>query len=47
MVGSKIIDRALSLITKGELKKATTMMDTGSLWSCHAWIAAAFQNKLK
>ena len=25
MVGSKIIDRALSLITKGELKKATMM----------------------
>ena len=25
MVGSKIIDRAFSMITKGELKKATTM----------------------
>ena len=41
VVGSKIIDRTLSLITKGELEKMTMTWETGSLWSCHAWITAA------
>ena len=46
MVGSKIIDRALSLITKGEFEKAT-MMWRHSFGGWHVCIAAALPYKLK
>ena len=35
MVGSKIIDRAMRIITKGELAKATTVVMSGSLQLLH------------
>ena len=41
MVSSKIIDRALSIMTKEELAKATMM------WSCHVWVSAAIPHKLE
>ena len=47
MVGSKIIDRALSLITKGGPKKATMTWRQAYLWGCHVWITAAVPYKLK
>ena len=41
VVGSKIMDRAMSLMTKGELAKAS------SFWSCPVWVTAATLHKLK
>ena len=40
MVGMKIIDKALSLMTVRELAKATTTMETGPLWGTHVRVAA-------
>ena len=47
LVGSKIIDRALSLMTKGELAKVTMTVEATSFWSCHVWVTAAIPHKLK
>ena len=40
MVGTKIIDKALSLMTMGELAKATHDMETGPLWGSHVRVIA-------
>ena len=40
VVGSKIIDKALSLLTVGGTCKGYHHMETGSLWSNHVGVAA-------
>ena len=47
MVGSKIIDRTMTLMTKGELTKVTTMWRQAHFGSCHIWVTAATPHKLK
>ena len=46
VVGFKIIDRPLSLMTKGELTKAT-MTWREALQSCHVWVASTNLHKLR
>ena len=41
MVGSKIIDRAMGMITKGELEEGNCDLETGPLWCIYVWVTPA------
>ena len=41
MVGSKFIDQAMRIITKGELAKVATTWKLANLGGCHVWVTTA------
>ena len=47
VVGSKIIERTMSLMTQGGAHKGDHDMETSSFWSCHVWVTAATLHKVK
>ena len=47
MVGSKIIDRAMRIITRREACESDHDLEIDSFWGCHVWVTTATPHGLK